>query len=169
MKRKVVNFALFYAGWFATVQLRDWRSLVAVAVAVGVHLAISRSRAEDARTIGWAVLIGTAADTLLERTGLLRYEGGPRLLFFCPLWIAGLWAMFATTLNSSLGWLKGRPVAGALLGAIGGPLSYYTAARFGAVDIGTPGLVAVGVEYAILVPILLMVAHGVTVPTRSPA
>ena len=167
MKRKIANFALFYAGWFASVYFHDARSLLAVAAAVGLHIALSGTK--DARIIGWAILIGTLADTLLERSGLLRYEGGPRLLFFCPLWIAGLWALFGTTLHSSLGWLKGRPVTGALLGAIGGPLSYYTAARFGAVDIGTPGLVAVGVEYAILVPILLVVAHGVTLLKRSAA
>ena len=49
------------------------------------------------------------------------------------------------------------------------PVSYFTAARFGAVEIGTPGLIAVAVEYAILVPILLVVAHGVAVLKRSAA
>ncbi len=167
MTRKIINFAVFYAGWFASVYFHDARSLLAVAAAVGLHFALSGTK--EAKTIGWAILIGTVADTVLERSGLLRYAGGPRLLFFCPLWIAGLWALFATTLHSSLGWLKGRPLAGALLGAIGGPVSYFTAARFGAVEIGTPGLIAVAVEYAILVPILLVVAHGVAVLKRSAA
>jgi len=169
MKRSLVNFALFYAGWFASVSFHDGRSLLAVVAVVGLHLLLSTSRVADLRTLGWAVLLGAGADTLLERSGLLQYAGGPRILFFCPLWIAGLWALFATTLNSSLGWLKGRPIAAALLGALGGPLSYFTAARFGAVEIGPAGLIAVGVEYAVLVPVLVLVAHGVALVRRSAA
>lgn len=173
MTRKIVNFVAFYAGWYFCVRFHDARSLAVVGAAVALHLWLSRTRRADLRTLGWTVVIGFIADSLLEASGLVRYAGGPRFLVLCPLWIAALWALFATTLNSSLGWLQRRPAAGALLGAIGGPLTYFSASHLGAVDVGTPGLVAVGIEYALLVPVLMIVAHGtgrpVAVPQRGAA
>jgi hypothetical protein len=49
-----------------------------------------------------------------------------------PPWMAALWPNFVTTLHTSLGWLAGRYRLAALLGAVGGPLSYYAGARLGA-------------------------------------
>ena len=45
-----------------------------------------------------------------------------------PLWILCLWAAFALTLTRSLAWLMRRPWLAALLGALGAPLAYASAA-----------------------------------------
>ena len=55
-----------------------------------------------------------------------------------------MWMNFALTLNHAMAWLKGRPVVGLILGAIGGPLAYFAGAKLGAASparfrIGTCG------------------------------
>jgi hypothetical protein len=50
-----------------------------------------------------------------------------------------LWALVASTLNSSLSWLRGKPLLGAVLGAIAGPLSYEAGIRLGAGSWGPHG------------------------------
>jgi len=78
-----------------------------------------------------------------------------------PPWILGLWALFATTLNVSLNWLKGRWLVAALLGGIAGPLSYWAGARLGAVVLvePVPALVALSIGWAILMPLLMALAR----------
>ncbi len=39
---------------------------------------------------------------------------------FPPPWILALWALFASTLNASLGWLQDRLLLAAVLGALSG-------------------------------------------------
>ena len=77
-----------------------------------------------------------------------------------PYWIIGMWMLFATTLNISLGWLKSSRVLAALFGGIGGPLSYYTGSELGGVIFvdQTAALIALGVGWATLMPILLSLA-----------
>ncbi|WP_415066157.1 DUF2878 family protein [Polynucleobacter necessarius] len=41
-----------------------------------------------------------------------------------PVWMWALWLLVATTINGSLSWLRGRPILGAFLGSICGPMSY---------------------------------------------
>ena len=45
--------------------------------------------------------------------------------------------LIASTLNDSLVWLRQKPVLGAVLGSIGGPLSYVAGIRLGAADWGS--------------------------------
>ena len=78
-----------------------------------------------------------------------------------PYWMVALWALFATTLNVSLRWLRARPWLGALLGALGGPAAYYAGARLGALELATAGagLGAIAIGWAVLTPLLLGTAR----------
>ena len=69
-----------------------------------------------------------------------------------PMWFFALYALLATTLNASLGWLRGRPVLAAVLGAIGGPLAYYAGARIGAITLTGESLAVLGILWAGLMP-----------------
>jgi len=77
-----------------------------------------------------------------------------------PGWILALWALFATTLNASLRWLKGRPVLAVSLGAVVGPLSYVAGVKLGAVALVEPasGYAALVVEWAVAMPVLMALA-----------
>jgi tetrahydromethanopterin S-methyltransferase subunit D len=71
-----------------------------------------------------------------------------------------LWALFGTTLNVSLRWLRGRIWLSALLGAISGPLAYYAGAQLGASTWHDPEAVVaiLAVGWGVLMPLLVRVA-----------
>ena len=148
MKRKVLNFVLFYAGWFVCVKTANW-------IAPATVLAIVLAQRIEWQLVAAAFTLGMVTDTLIEQAGLLTYAGGPRLWILCPLWIGSLWALFSTTLPLSMAWLKGRPGVAFVLGAVAGPFTYWIAARMGAVEMTMAGYIAIAVEFAVYTPLLL--------------
>jgi hypothetical protein len=159
MKRNVVNFLCFYAGWFACALNVNWIGPAAVTGLVGAQLPFARDLRIEFRVVAVAFLLGTAIDTIFEQAGLLAFAGGPRIGPLCPLWIGALWVIFASTLTSSLGWLRTRPMYGVLLGAVCGPVTYLGAAGMSAVELGVGGYVAVSIEFGILTPLLARLAR----------
>ena len=86
-----------------------------------------------------------------------------------PFWLIVLWALLATTLNHCLAWTAQPRWRAALLGAIGGPLSYYAGQRLGAVTFPFgvwPTLLGLGVLWAGLFAALQWIAAK-HVNTRS--
>jgi hypothetical protein len=79
-----------------------------------------------------------------------------------------LWVNLGTTLNVSMAWLRGRYALGAVFGAIGGPLAYYSGATLGAMTrLPDPtGLISIGVTWAIAFPLLLSVNERLQRPAR---
>ena len=134
--RGLAGFALFQAAWFAcglgAAHGRSAWGVLAVAVAVALTWAASNARGDELRLTALALLMGLAWDTALLQRGLLAYASPGPLPSLAPLWILTLWALFATLLRGPLAWLQGRPLLAALLGAVGGPLSYLAAVRLGA-------------------------------------
>jgi hypothetical protein len=160
----VVNFVAFQAAWFACV-LGAANGLalagtLAVVVAIAVHLWLARRPLEELRLIGAIVAIGFVWDSVLVLLGIMTYPTGTFLESFAPHWILAMWALFATALNLSLGWLKGRPWTAVLLGAIGGPLAYFAGLRLGAIEAADLplALFVQGVGWAVLMPLLTWLA-----------
>lgn len=71
-----------------------------------------------------------------------------------------LWLNFAMTLGASLSWLRGRYSAAALLGAAGGPVSYYAGARLGAITVAPGGLWAIALEWLLATPLLVLISDS---------
>jgi len=46
-----------------------------------------------------------------------------------------LWALFSSTLNVSLRWMRGRTALAIVFGAIGGPLAYLAGEKLGAMQL----------------------------------
>lgn len=160
----IVNFVAFQAAWFACVlgaahDLALAGTLAVVAV-VALHLWLAPRPAAELRLIGAAIAIGFVWDSLLVLLGLMTYPTGTFAPGVAPHWIIAMWALFATALNLSLGWLKGRPVLALLLGGIGGPAAYYAGYRFGAIEApDLPlALFVQGVGWAVLMPCLAWLA-----------
>jgi len=168
--RMAANAAGFQLGWFACVLGAAHRMpLLGTAIAAGliaIHLATALRPRRDLALVGLACVLGLAWDSSLAAAGLVRYAPGPWLPGLAPHWIVALWALFAATLDHSLGWLQRRPGLGALLGGIFGPLSFVAGVRLGAASLPSPtaALVAIGVGWALWVPLLAWAAARLPSP-----
>lgn len=162
--RNLLNFAVFQVAWFACVlggaSDRALLGLLVVAGAVGLHLAISSRPRREAALVLVVGSIGLLWDSLIVSQGLMSYPSGTFARGVAPSWIVAMWVLFATTLNASLGWLKGRPLLAVLMGGIGGPLAYLAGHRLGGVEMTDPALAlaAQGLGWSLLMPLLTLVA-----------
>ena len=105
-------------------------------------------------------VIGLCFDSLLVSLGWVTYPSGLFSASFAPYWIVTMWVLFATTLNSSMAWLKGRHVLAAVLGAIAGPMSYIAGAKLGGIEFVElhGALVFLAIGWAVAMPILITLA-----------
>lgn len=164
--KSLLNFVGFQVVWVLAVggAARGlwWPGLAGLLVFAGLQLYATRAWRADLALMLLTGLIGCAADSLLVQLGLVRYATAVPSGAYAPIWIAGLWMAFSLTLNHSMSWLQGRWTLAVLFGAIGGPLVFWIAARYwDAVVIVEPqwrGLTALGVEWAVLTPLLLVLA-----------
>ena len=163
--RLVLNVIVFQLGWFACVlgaaHDRPWSGSAVVALLVAIHLTTAARPAAEARLVAVALVIGVVWETLLLACGWIEYPSGVIWAGVAPLWIVMLWALFAITLNSSLGWLKGRLLVAAVFGAVGGPLAYWGGMRLGALVFVEPlfAVIALAVGWAVLTPLLVVLAQ----------
>ena len=113
--------------------------------------------------VATSALIGVLWDSLLPILGWVTYPNGMLAAGTAPHWMVALWMMFATTMNLSLAWMKRSLWLAAILGATGGPLSYWAGAELGALTF-TPGtetaaLVLLGIGWGVLTPLLVILAR----------
>lgn len=162
----LLNFVGFQIVWVLAVggAARGlwWPGLAGLAVYAAVQLAVSKFPAADLALMLSACIIGCLADTVLIQLGFLQYANPVPSAAYAPAWIAGLWMAFSLTINHSMSWLKGRWILAVLFGVIGGPLVFWLAEKYwSAVTIPEPkwqGLAALGVEWALMTPLLLLIA-----------
>jgi len=161
--RKIINFITFQAAWFAAVlgaaHGMPWIGIIAVPLALALHLAMSPAWRSELFFALTAALTGFIVDTVLITAGSFSPVPYVFPAPFSSLWMVMLWVNLATTINVSLGWLRGRFTLGLVFGAIGGPLAYYSGAKLGAMTRlpDTAGLVGIGIAWAIAFPLLLVV------------
>ena len=158
MLNNLANAGLFQLGWFACVLGGNSLWLLLAGGALLAHLLwISRSLAE-VRLVVVVCVLGSAVDSLLLNAGVFAFKQ-PGILI--PFWLVLLWALLAITLNHCLAWTAKPCWRAALLGAIGGSLSYYAGQRLGAVQFPQglwPTLPGLGLLWAALFPLLQWIA-----------
>jgi len=177
--RTVLNFALFYGGWFACIYgmalHKPWLGPLVAVVVVGVHLALSgEQRLRELCTLLTALLIGPLIDTAVAATRWLEFVEPLSFGFYAPPSEIALWAVFATTLHSSLGWLTERPWMLAVGCAVSVPITYWIAAGLGAARVlePVPALLSLGVLWAVGLPVIMRVSqrlHGMLGGARAGA
>jgi len=162
MRHPIVNFVLFQICWLANCvgAASGWPQLgpLVTAAWIALHLtALAEDRSSETWILLAAAAFGYAADSLLVLLGFIEFPPQARLGGPSTLWMVALWVGFAATLRHALGWLAGRYLLGILLGAVGGPLAYRAGEALGATTVpdSFSGLLAVSVEWAIAVPMLL--------------
>lgn len=161
----VINVALFQIGWFACVlgaaHGLPWIGPLSAVAIIAWHCShATRARPELALAAG-ALLVGAIFDTLLLHTGWIRFSAGALIAGTAPVWMMALWALFATSLNVSLRSLRARPGLAVILGAVGGPLAYFSGARLGALTFTAvgPALTVIALGWAVVTPALLAAAR----------
>lgn len=118
-----------------------WPAVLAALAYCSWQWALSNTRGADARLVVAALVAGCLIDGALAAAGWLAYAAAWPSAAFAPVWILALWAAFAMMPMHALAWLQPRPALAFVLGAVGGPLAYWGAARgFGAVAVTGPPL-----------------------------
>ena len=155
-----LNVVLYQAGWFACVlgaaHGAPWLGIAAAVPIVAWHLLRAERPAPEARLVLCAALTGALFETSLLLLDWVRYPDGAWPEGMAPGWMVALWAMFGTTLNVSLRFLRERPALAVLLGAVGAPAAYYAGARMGALELAAGGaaLAAIAAWWALCTPLL---------------
>ena len=162
MSLMIQNFLLFQIGWLSCVMggasnSYHWFGVAVVTAIVAVHLARSYTVSNEIMLIVIATLLGTTWDSALMGAGLLAFNNGVVFDAIIPFWMVAMWALFATTLNVSMQWMKNRYLLAAIFGAIGGPVAYYAGHRLGAVEFSqvSTSLLVVGAGWAVMMPLLM--------------
>lgn len=160
----ILNFFAVQGAWFACVLggANDWAlaGTLVVACVIGLHLTVAQRPLPEALLITTAAAVGLAWESTLVTLGLMSYPSGHFAAGLAPYWIVAMWALFATSLNLSMAWLKGRVWLAALFGAVGGPLAYLSGSRLGGLEMSDPVL-ALGAQaagWAVLFPLLTRLA-----------
>jgi hypothetical protein len=163
MTRPIPNFLAFQLGWFAVIlgaaAGQPWVGPAYIAVWLALHLrGVGAAWLVEAKMIFASGIFGYTADSLLVVGGWLSFPGYAQLGGPSPLWMVCLWMGFAATLGHALGWLRGRYLLAAVLGAIFGPLAYLAGARLGAVSLHPYTALALGMvasTWLVAMPLLV--------------
>jgi len=163
---RLVNLALYQAGWFVCVlggaHGWPWLGVVAGLALVLAHLALVERRVEEAKFVALAAVAGTAIDSAQQAAGTVAFPSGHYAGWLCPAWLTVLWAQVATLPGHSLAWLAGRPIVSALLGAVGGPLAFLAGERLGGVTFPqgrTVGCAVLALVWGVAFPLLMRVSE----------
>jgi len=157
-----INLGLFKLGWVAVVFSAAAGSaelgVATIAVVLLVHLFQAKRPHREALLMLAAGVVGLVWATLLVQFDVLSYPASSDRLTLAPYWIVAMWMLFATTLNLGMAWLRKHLVIAATAGAIGGPLSFLAGQKAGAVAIADGGLIVIAVGWAVLLPLISIIA-----------
>ena len=158
MLKTVANAVLFQCGWFACVLGGDSLWLLVGLAVLALHLLWISAWSREGQAILAVTLLGTVIDTSLRSFGVFHF-GAPGPLI--PFWLIVLWALLATTLRHCLAWSAQPWWRASLLGALGGPLSYYAGSQLAGVSFGygtAATLIGLALLWAVIFPVLHWIA-----------
>jgi hypothetical protein len=163
----LVNFIGFQVGWFACVLgAAIDKELLGMIIALGIviyHVVAQADSINELKLVLVAVVIGLFWETWVLSLNILHYPSHPEASFWAPHWLIMMWALFATTINLSMGWLKGRWVLAVFMGAIFGPLAFVAGEKLGAVVFldSTLSMITLAIGWGLLMPLLLSLADRI--------
>ncbi len=172
----LTNFLAFQVAWLSSViggaSSIPWIGPVVVSVALLLHFRAARKPLEEILLVLICAVIGTCFDSILVASGLVAYKTGMFSSYIAPYWIITMWMLFATTLNVSFRWLRGKVLLGALVGFIGGPSSYLAGQALGSIVLVNQvgALIVLAVGWAVIMPLLMRLAEkldGMPGPRRK--
>ena len=158
---RVFSTLIFYIGWVLCLQEASHHSYYGLALVSGFvvyYLYNSANRKADYLLLSLVLLIGPLSDSLYSQLGLLQYHSIHSLpSWLPPLWVFILWGLFGVNIQL-FSWLHRRWWLAILLGALGGPVSYLSIVKLGAISLLKPlpfTFMTLGGVWAIFFPILI--------------
>jgi len=167
----VKNLLFFKIGWVACVggaaQGLPWLGAVVVFIIAIDHLRTATLPRNELKLLIAAAMFGLIWDSSLVWFEVLKY---PNNAMVAPYWIVSLWVLFATTLNLGMRWLQKHWAIAMLVGALGGPMSFFAGAKLGAVTLAhdSVSLLIIGAGWAVVLPLLVQVAKRLSTHTSPP-
>lgn len=161
----LLNCSLFQVGWFSSVlgaaQQLPWLGPAATLLAVAVHLYRAKEPARELTLVAACGFIGALFDSIFVAARWVGYPSGLFNESMAPYWMITMWMLFATTLNVSLRWLKGRYWFAAVLGLVAGPATYYTGEKLGGITFfePLPALLSLAIGWSLVMPLLIVLAE----------
>ncbi len=162
----VTNFIAFQVGWLSSVlggaKQMPWLGPVIVLIALVLHFRAARKPFEEVLLVISCALIGAGFDSILVAAGWVTYSSGLFSSYLAPYWIITMWMLFATTLNVSMRWLRGKPKLAAFFGLYGGPAAYIAGQELGGIVLTNQvaALAALAIGWAIMMPILMWLSEN---------
>lgn len=172
----LINVTIYQVVWLLSVigaaMQAPWLGPLMVVVAIKIHLQSARHPFEEIVLIAACALLGASFDSVLVALNWVDYPSGLFSNFLAPYWIITMWMLFATTLNVSLRWMRGRPLLAAVFGFFGGPLAYIAGNKLGAITLSNEfaALSALAIGWAIMMPALIWLSErldGMPGPRRK--
>ena len=157
----LINLAAFKLGWLSSVfggaQQLPWLGPVVVFAAVAIHLARAQRPSSELMLILSCGLIGAVFDSVLVAAGWVTFPSGMFSEVMAPYWIVTMWMLFGTTINTSMRWMRGRPLLASAFGFVGGPLAYVAGYKIGGIGfVDQPAAIAMlAVGWAVIMPLLM--------------
>ncbi len=154
MLKNVANAVLFQLGWSACVLGGNAYGFVITLVVIALHFTLIGSWRNEAKLVLAVLASGTVLDNALLKLGVFDFDDASVLI---PLWLALLWPLLATTLDHCLAWSARPWWLASLLGAIGGPASYFAGSQLTAVHLPLgfwPSMLILAAVWAIVFPLL---------------
>ncbi|MBL8149963.1 MAG: DUF2878 domain-containing protein [Blastocatellia bacterium] len=160
--KKLLTIVGIQVGWFASTlgaaKGLFWLGPVVVTLLVIIHLAVTKDRKKESIFILLAAIFGTLVDSFKKVSGLVNYQSDfPGFSWLAPCWITALWVIFSAGFNETMAWLRKRYLLAFLFGLIGGPASYFAAARLGAISFSYSNnvtIVSLGIIWGLVMPSL---------------
>ncbi len=162
----LTNLVAFELAWFLSVlggaKQMPWLGPLTVLVVLMIHLRAARNPFEEVLLVICCAIIGTAFDSVLVAAGWVTFSSGLFSDYFTPYWIITMWMLFATTLNVSMRWLRGKPKLAAFFGLYGGPAAYIAGQELGGIVLTNQvaALAALAIGWAIMMPILMWLSEN---------
>ena len=162
----IINAVAFQAGWFLSVmggaKQMPWLGPVAALLVLAFHFRVARRPFEEILLVISCALLGAGFDSLLVSAGWVTYTSGQFSTFIAPYWIITMWMLFATTLNVSMRWLRGRPKLAAFFGFYGGPAAYIAGQALGGIVLTNQvaALTALAIGWAAMMPFLMWLSEN---------
>lgn len=159
-KANLINAVLFQGVWLGCVVGGGVYGLLWPGVLALVILVASISgmpcRRQDVLMAMLALPAGLLLDSLWIQLGVLDFHGAT----YAPSWILLMWIGVALTINHSLVMLRDRPLLGAIVVALFGPVAYIGGHKLGAVIVPEfSSLWMVGLSWGLLFGLLFVIAQ----------
>ena len=163
--KKLISIVLLYVSWYVTVagaaQGLTYPGLLINGFIAIRYLYDKQFRSSEMIFLLVTSVIGSLFDCINPYFGFVSFEAVSKVGMY-PVWLISLWVAFNTSYADLFSWLKGKVILAAVIGAVGGPLSFYAGSSLGALhfpDGAMMPLIVNGIEWGFIFPFFVYLRH----------